>query len=309
MHTLVKMPSALAVLAFAILRAQAANVINELSFGLHHEVSKDGRSVPGWRLGGHDRRTPEVYSDRITLTPPYPGNLRTSLWTERTVQTAEWTADVEFRASGPERGSGNLQIWYAKDGEKEVGSASMYTIGQFDGLVLVVDQYGGHGGSIRGFLNDGTKSFKDHHQVDTLAFGHCDFAYRNLGHFTHLSMRQSRDEFSVEVEGHPCFKTHKVSSCDCGARLALTISSGQDALGLQLWDISRIGRESRLFRAEPIHCRRWYYRCWPLSPLWRQAATSDGLSSRFFSSPSSARWLSLRRRVARHAGFRLPHLG
>ena len=55
----------------------------------------------------------------------------------------EWTADFEFRASGPERGGGNLQIWYTKDGQAQIGTSSIYTVGKFEGMVLVIDTYGG----------------------------------------------------------------------------------------------------------------------------------------------------------------------
>lgn len=51
--------------------------------------------------------------------------------------------DFQFRASGPERGGGNLQIWYTKDGRSNIDLASIYTVGKFDGLSLVVDTYGG----------------------------------------------------------------------------------------------------------------------------------------------------------------------
>jgi len=56
---------------------------------------------------------------------------------------ANWAVDVDFRATGPERGGGNLQIWYARGGQEEVGTASIYTVGRFDGLALVIDQYAG----------------------------------------------------------------------------------------------------------------------------------------------------------------------
>ena len=59
------------------------------------------------------------------------------------VSQAEWIAQFDFRASGPERGGGNLQLWYAKDGPTAVGTSSIYTAGQFDGFVLVIDSYGG----------------------------------------------------------------------------------------------------------------------------------------------------------------------
>lgn len=51
--------------------------------------------------------------------------------------------DVDFRATGPERASGNLNLWYVKDGKDIVGTSSVYTVGKFDGLALVIDQYAG----------------------------------------------------------------------------------------------------------------------------------------------------------------------
>jgi mannose-binding lectin 1 len=51
--------------------------------------------------------------------------------------------DFEFRASGEERGGGNLQVWYVKDGKTNVGSSSIYTVGPFDGFALAIDVHGG----------------------------------------------------------------------------------------------------------------------------------------------------------------------
>ena len=55
----------------------------------------------------------------------------------------EFQVDFQFRATGPERGGGNLQIWYTKEGQSKVGTSSIYTAGAFDGFVLVADTYGG----------------------------------------------------------------------------------------------------------------------------------------------------------------------
>ena len=55
----------------------------------------------------------------------------------------EWTAELQFRATGLERGSGNLQLWYAKNGKANVGMSSVYTVGTFEGFVLVVDSHKG----------------------------------------------------------------------------------------------------------------------------------------------------------------------
>lgn len=59
------------------------------------------------------------------------------------VPQSEWTADLEFRATGGDRGGGNLQIWYTKEGRPRAETPSIYTTAAFDGLALVVDMYGG----------------------------------------------------------------------------------------------------------------------------------------------------------------------
>ena len=193
--------------------ARAASDLEYTSFGQHGSIwgnTGDHSKIPGWRLIGDKGYTPDILSDRVILTPPYPGNKRGAIWAERAQSDDQWTADFDFRASGPERASGNLQLWYAKEGHDVIGTASIYTIGKFDGMSIVVSQYGGQGGSVRGFLNDGQTSFKDHHNVDRLAFGTCDFPYRNLGRFIRLSVKQTSDSIEVEVDGRPCFKTDKV---------------------------------------------------------------------------------------------------
>lgn len=122
-----------------------------------------------------------------------------------------WVADVDFRASGQERAGGNLNIWFVKRGREEVGSNSVYTAGKFEGLVLVVDTHGGSGGMIRGFLNDGTVDYVSQPSVDKLAFGQCNYWYRNLGRPSQIKLRQTLSSFKVEVDGHLCFETSKVS--------------------------------------------------------------------------------------------------
>ena len=189
------------------------DVIQEdLSFGAHGSVwTDDHRSVTGFNLGGEAGHVPELLSDRIIMTPPWPGSKRASMWADHPEPNEEWIVQLTFRATGPDHASGNMNIWYVHNKE-EVGTASIYTVGKFDGLAVIIDQYGGKGGSIRGFLNDGTKSFKDHHSVDSLPFGHCDFAYRNLGRFIDLEVKQSPSQFEVMVDGKSCFKTHKVKN-------------------------------------------------------------------------------------------------
>lgn len=56
---------------------------------------------------------------------------------------SEWTIDFEFRSNGEERGSGNLQLWYVKDGLAKISTASIYTVGPFDGFALAIDVNGG----------------------------------------------------------------------------------------------------------------------------------------------------------------------
>lgn len=76
------------------------------------------------------------------LTPPAPGNQRSGIWSEKTLEASEWTVDLEFRASGQEHASGKLQLWLAKNGQQDIGEASLYTVDKFQGLVIVVDDYG-----------------------------------------------------------------------------------------------------------------------------------------------------------------------
>jgi mannose-binding lectin 1 len=188
------------------------NVQEDISFGQHNQKvwGEDHRTITGFALSGDDGHHPDVLSDRIVMTPPWPGNKRASLWADSPEQDAEWAVTMEFRSMGGPQASANMQVWYVKD-KKEIGTSSVYTVGKFDGLVIVVDNYGNQGGAIRGFLNDDTKSYKDHHHVDTLSFGHCQFAYRNTGDYVHLEVKQSKDLLEVLANGKMCFKSTKVS--------------------------------------------------------------------------------------------------
>lgn len=184
---------------------------DDVSFGAHSGDpiwDTEHKHIPGFTMSGENHQ-PEIFSDRIVLTPAWPGNKRTAIWADHPENGEEWSADLEFRVSGPERGSGNLVLWLVKD-KKEVNAASIYTVGNFDGLAVVVGQAGGKGGSVRGFLNDHSVSFKDESNVDHRTFGQCDFSYRNLGRFVPLQVRQTHDTFEISVDGRPCFKTHKV---------------------------------------------------------------------------------------------------
>lgn len=67
------------------------------------------------------------------------------------------------------------------------------------------------GGGIRGFMNDGTTDYKSHHAVDSLAFGHCDLSYRNLGRPSKVQVKHLTDSFEVTVDDKRCFWSDKVS--------------------------------------------------------------------------------------------------
>ncbi|KAF7596740.1 hypothetical protein BBP40_000168 [Aspergillus hancockii] len=202
-----KIPASISL--FAALTA-AQSVIESSSFGYGQTLSTTRDTIPGWQIGG-EGHSPQVLSNKLILTPPYPGNTRGFAWSKAPVPQSEWTAEFQFRATGVERGGGNLQLWYAKDGQTKIGTSSIYTVGQFDGFALVVDMHAGRGGSIRGFLNDGTTDYKSHRSVDSLAFGHCDYSYRNLGRASVVRIKHTNAILEVTVDDKPCFSTDKVS--------------------------------------------------------------------------------------------------
>lgn len=59
-------------------------------------------------------------------------------------------------------------------------------------------------------MNDGTLDYKNYHSVDSLAFGHCDYSYRNLGRPTKLQIKQEGGLFEIRVDNKICFSTDKV---------------------------------------------------------------------------------------------------
>lgn len=87
--------------------------------------------------------TPTLLSNKVILTPPIKANQRGAVWAVKPLQSSAWTADIDFRATGPERGGGKLVIWLAKNGQYEIGTSSIYTVGKFDGLALNIDTYAG----------------------------------------------------------------------------------------------------------------------------------------------------------------------
>jgi mannose-binding lectin 1 len=185
----------------------SAQIIDNISFGQNDRISPNGRGLPGWSVLSENNQ-PQLLSDRIILTPPVPAGTRGALWADNSVTARDWTVDFEFRTNGQDQGSGNLQLWLTKD-KKQVETNSIYTVEKFDGLAIVIDQYGGRGGSIRGFLNDGTQNFKSHASVEALAFGHCDYSYRNLGRTSKLRVT-SQNGLTVSIDGRVCFSTNRI---------------------------------------------------------------------------------------------------
>jgi mannose-binding lectin 1 len=214
--------------ALAVSAARAQYIIENLSFGQKDgQISPNLRAIPHWSLKGGDYE-PDLFSDRIILTPPYPGNKRGAIWSEDALHhTGDWTAELQFRVSGMERGGGNLQIWYTRESQKNDQPHSLYTAPKFDGLVLVVDQYEGRGGSVRGFLNDGSVDIKANHDPDTLAFGQCNFAYRNLGKASSIKLHHANGVFEVTVDGRQCFSTDKVKLPE-GYHFGISASSAEN---------------------------------------------------------------------------------
>jgi len=203
-------PSLVVVLALMCCATVAAqDVIDDISFGHKQSVSPNSFAIPGWSMLG-EGHVPQLLSDKVILTPPYGGHRRGALWAEKKNSLPEWTVDFDFRAGGTDRGSGNLQLWYANNGKSVVSTSSIYTVGQFDGLAIAIDTNGGVQ-KIRGFLNDGTIDYKSHQNVDSLAFGHCDYVYRNLGRPSQLNVRSTNSGLEVKIDGETCFATDKVS--------------------------------------------------------------------------------------------------
>lgn len=187
--------------------SSSAQIIDNISFGQNDRISPNGRGLPGWSVLSENNQ-PQLLSDRIILTPPVPAGTRGALWADNAVMAKDWSVEFEFRANGQDQGSGNLQLWLTKD-KKQVETNSIYTVEKFDGMAIVIDQYGGRGGSIRGFLNDGGQNFKAHASVEALAFGHCDYSYRNLGRTSKLRIT-SQNGLTVSVDDRVCFSTNRI---------------------------------------------------------------------------------------------------
>ncbi|KAI9894764.1 MAG: hypothetical protein M1814_002121 [Vezdaea aestivalis] len=193
----------------SLVYSQSKGHIDELSFGHKQPISPGSRGIPHFHLFG-EPSPPQVLRDRVILTPPAVGNRRGAIWAETRSTSLLFSASLFFRASGPERGNGNLQLWYTSNGHFTTGSSSIYSTAAFDGLAILISTSAGTAGQIRAFLNDGTVDFKAHHNVESLSFAHCDFSYRNLGVFSMLTVIQDGKTLKVTIDGKPCIETDKV---------------------------------------------------------------------------------------------------
>lgn len=61
-------------------------------------------------------------------------------------------------------------------------------------------------------MNDESIDYKNHHSVDSLAFSHCNYAYRNLGRPSSIQIKQGPNSFEVIVDHRQCFFSDKVCS-------------------------------------------------------------------------------------------------
>lgn len=209
----INMPQQAMLAGLALIGTASAQFITSetMSFGQKGHISHVNAGIPGWNLFGQGH-SPQILSDRVILTPPGPGHTKGALWMNSAVDQPHWLAEVRVRASGQEHGSGNFQIWYAKDGQRSINSNAIYSTASFEGLVLVVDQYGGHGGMLRAFLNDGSTTFKDRSDIEVngLAFGHCAFSYRNLGTPSRIRLISDANGFRVDIDDRACFASDQV---------------------------------------------------------------------------------------------------
>lgn len=187
----------------------AQQYVDDMSFGHKQGISPNSFAIPGWSMLG-EGHVPQLLSDKVILTPPYGGNKKGALWTESTNGLSDWQVDFEFRVAATDRGIGNLQLWYVHHGAHTVSTNSIYSVNKFDGLVLVIDTLGGTQ-KIRGFLNDGNVDFRSHTNVDSLAFGHCDYAYRNAGRPSRLQLKSTSSGLDILIDERPCFSTSKVN--------------------------------------------------------------------------------------------------
>lgn len=66
----------------------------------------------------------------------------------------EWSAELVFRVNGEERGDGNLQLWFVKDGQSAIGTSSIYNSSPFEGLAISIDMNSGRVSQLGGSKKD-----------------------------------------------------------------------------------------------------------------------------------------------------------
>src|ERR1700761_4569070 len=114
------MRSSISVAALALLWTTSAlsqTIVEDMSFGHKQTLSPNSFAIPGWSMLG-EGHVPQLLSDKVILTPPYGGHKRGALWAEQKNTFQDWEVSFKFRAGGQDRGGGNLQLWYAANGEK-----------------------------------------------------------------------------------------------------------------------------------------------------------------------------------------------
>ncbi|TGZ78571.1 concanavalin A-like lectin/glucanase [Ascodesmis nigricans] len=177
---------------------------NDLSIGASYPLSPDRHTIPHFTLHA-PKGNPQLLSDRIILTPPAPGYQRAGVWSQSPVPFTDFSVDLSFRVHGQERPGGALTLWYTS---KQADAETVYESRGWDGLAVVVDTVEGKG-TVRAYLNDGSRNYALEKRPASLAFGHCELVYRNRGILSRLSVVSAGGMVRVEVDGNLCFESKK----------------------------------------------------------------------------------------------------
>ena len=109
---------------------------------------------------------------------------------------------------------------------------------------------------LRGWLNDGSTSYKDHHSVDSLAFGHCDFNYRNLGDYSRVRITNDAHGFKVDIDDKPCFSTNEVDLPQ-GYFLGITAATADNPDSFEVSKVVTL-TTSAISRDQPVGRQAWH---------------------------------------------------
>ena len=112
-----------------------------MSIALTRTIVDRGQGYLDPRVCRKPSRSTVDGSDVSTLKMSVGSDIRILRY--RRTPESQWISQTEFQVTGGDRGGGNMQIWYVQEGHQTVGSSSIYTVGKFDGLAIVVDPYGG----------------------------------------------------------------------------------------------------------------------------------------------------------------------